>query len=167
MAPVFVLALTALTVKEIATGIDNVATDTILQKRVPEAFLGRVFAFEVLELGAGEALAYLAGGLIVDAIGPASTYVLAGATTAAAGLVRSCSSSSSLRIAATNKPRPKRTTEGHQPQRSHCVIQMVSFSAIIQVAVVAKEVRGGAKMLLRPRAHLHNREPISTSGVPK
>jgi MFS family permease len=35
----FVLALVALTVEGAATGIDNVATDTILQKRVPEAFL--------------------------------------------------------------------------------------------------------------------------------
>jgi MFS family permease len=87
LAPVFVLALTALTVEGIATGIDNVATDTILQKRVPEAFLGRVFALRFLSYSAGEALAYLAGGLIVDSIGPASTYVLAGATTAAAGLI--------------------------------------------------------------------------------
>ncbi len=87
LAPVFVLALTALTVEGIATGVDNVATDTILQERVPEAFLGRVFSLRFLSYSAGEAIAYLAGGLIVDAFGPRSTYLLAGAATAAAGLV--------------------------------------------------------------------------------
>jgi MFS family permease len=87
LAPVFVLALGALTVEGAATGIDNVATDTILQKRVPEAFLGRVFSIRFLGYSAGEALAYPAGGLLVDAFGPRSTYILAGIATATAGLL--------------------------------------------------------------------------------
>ena len=87
LAPVFVLALGALTVEGVATGIDNVATDTILQKRVPEAFLGRVFSIRFLFYSAGEALAYPTGGLLVDAVGPRSTYLLAGFATAAAGLL--------------------------------------------------------------------------------
>jgi MFS family permease len=87
LAPAFVLALGALTIEGAATGIDNVASDTILQKRVPEAFLGRVFSIRFLGYSAGEALAYLAGGLLVDAVGPRSTYILAGLATAAAGLV--------------------------------------------------------------------------------
>jgi MFS family permease len=87
LAPAFILALGALTVEGAATGIDNVATDTILQKRVPEAFLGRVFSIRFLGYSAGEALAYLAGGLLVDAVGPRSTYILAGIATAAAGLL--------------------------------------------------------------------------------
>jgi len=40
-----------------------------------------------LGYGAGEALAYLAGGVLVDALGPRSTYLLAGIMTAAAALV--------------------------------------------------------------------------------
>jgi MFS family permease len=87
LAPAFVLALGALTVEGAATGIDNVATDTILQKRVPEAFLGRVFSIRFLGYSAGEALAYPAGGLLVDAFGPRSTYILAGIATATAGLL--------------------------------------------------------------------------------
>jgi MFS family permease len=87
LAPVFVLALGALMVEGIATSIDNVTTDTVLQKRVPDAFLGRVFAVKFLSYSAGEALAYPLGGLIVDAIGPPSTYLLAGIATAAAGFV--------------------------------------------------------------------------------
>src|SRR5215217_6159507 len=87
LAPAFVLALGALTVEGAATGVDNVATDTILQKRVPEAFLGRVFSIRFLGYSAGEALAYPLGGLLVDAVGPRSTYLLAGIATAAAGLL--------------------------------------------------------------------------------
>src|SRR5215217_6586969 len=87
LAPIFVLALGALSVEGVATGIDNVATDTILQKRVPEAYLGRVFSIRFLGYSAGEALAYPLGGLLVDAVGPRSTYLLAGIATAAAGLL--------------------------------------------------------------------------------
>jgi MFS family permease len=87
LAPAFVLALGALMVEGAATGIDNVATDTILQKRVPEAFLGRVFSIRFLGYSAGEALAYPLGGLLVDAVGPRSTYLLAGIATAVAGLL--------------------------------------------------------------------------------
>jgi MFS family permease len=87
LAPAFVLALGTLMVEGAATGIDNVATDTILQERVPDAFLGRVFSIRFLGYSAGEALAYPAGGLLVDAVGPRSTYLLAGLATAAAGLL--------------------------------------------------------------------------------
>jgi MFS family permease len=87
LAPAFVLALGALTVEGAATGIDNVATDTILQERVPDAFLGRVFSIRFLGYSVGEALAYPAGGLLVDAVGPRSTYIFAGIATAAAGLL--------------------------------------------------------------------------------
>jgi MFS family permease len=87
LSPVFVLALSALMVEGTCTGIENVATDTILQKQVPDAFLGRVFAVRFLSYSAGEAIAYLAGGLIVDAVGPRSTYLLAGIATVGVGIV--------------------------------------------------------------------------------
>ena len=87
LSPTFVLALAALAVAGLANGLDNVTTDTILQKRVPEALLGRVFSVRVLSFSAGEVLAYPAGGFLVDATGPRSTYLLSGAATAAAGLL--------------------------------------------------------------------------------
>ena len=87
LSPIFVLALGALMAEGVFTGIDNVATDTILQKRVPDALLGRVFSVRFLSYSAGEALAYPVGGLLVDAIGPRSTYLLAGGATAVAGLL--------------------------------------------------------------------------------
>jgi MFS family permease len=87
LASAFTLALGALTVAGASNGIDNVTTDTILQKQVPDALLGRVFSVRFLGYSAGEALAYLAGGVIVDAVGPRATYLLAGTATATAGLL--------------------------------------------------------------------------------
>ena len=86
LSPAFVFALGALTIAGVANGIDNVTTDTILQKMVPDAFLGRVFAVRFLGFGVGEVLAYLLGGTIVDASGTRFTYLLAGVGTAAVGL---------------------------------------------------------------------------------
>ncbi len=87
LSPTFVLALGAIAVAGVANGVDNVATDTVLQERVPDAFLGRVFAARFMTFSAGEAAAYPLGGLLVDAAGPRPTYLLAGAATAAAGLL--------------------------------------------------------------------------------
>ena len=86
LSPTFVIALVALMVAGVANGIENVTTDTILQKTVPDVFLGRVFAVRFLGFSVGEALAYPLGGLIMDATSPRATYLLAGAATAAAGL---------------------------------------------------------------------------------
>jgi MFS family permease len=86
ISPAFVFALGALVVAGIANGTENVTTDTILQKRVPDAFLGRVFSVRFLGFSVGEAFAYSIGGAVVDASGARFTYLLAGASTAAAGL---------------------------------------------------------------------------------
>jgi MFS family permease len=86
LSPTFVLALGALVIAGVANGTENVTTDTILQKRVPDAFLGRVFSVRFLGFSVGEAFAYGMGGAIVDASGARFTYLLAGAATAAAGL---------------------------------------------------------------------------------
>jgi len=86
LSPAFVFALGALVVVGVANGMENVTTDTILQKRVPDAFLGRVFSVRFLGFSIGEVFAYGMGGAIVDASGARFTYLLAGAATAAAGL---------------------------------------------------------------------------------
>ena len=61
LAPTFGLALGALAVIGVANGTENVATETILQKRVPDAFLGRVFSVRFLGFSVGEILAYGCG----------------------------------------------------------------------------------------------------------
>ena len=87
LSPAFVFALGALVVVGVANGTENVTTDTILQKRVPDAFLGRVFSVRFMGFSIGEVFAYGMGGAIVDASGARFTYLLAGAATASAGLV--------------------------------------------------------------------------------
>jgi MFS family permease len=87
LSPAFVFALGALMVAGVANGTENVTTDTILQKSVPDAFLGRVFSVRFLGFSIGEVFAYGMGGAIVDASGARFTYLLAGAATASAGLV--------------------------------------------------------------------------------
>ena len=87
LSPTFLLALILLMVAGAANGVDNVVGDTILQQRVPDALLGRVFSVRFMGFGLAEALAYAAGGLLVDATGPRPAYLLAGAATAVAGLL--------------------------------------------------------------------------------
>jgi MFS family permease len=87
LSPTFALALGALAIAGVANGIDNVATDTILQKQVPDALLGRVFSVRFMGYSAAEAVAYPAGGLLVDAAGPRLTYLAAGSATAVAGVL--------------------------------------------------------------------------------
>ena len=86
ISPTFAFALGALVVAGVANGTENVTTVTILQKRVPDAFLGRVFSVNFLGFSVGEAFAYGVGGAIMDASGPRFTYLLAGVATASAGL---------------------------------------------------------------------------------
>src|SRR5215216_1261099 len=86
LSPAFVFALGAVVVAGVANGTENVTTDTIIQKRVPDAFLGRVFSVSFLGFSIGEVFAYGMGGVIVDASGARFTYLLAGGATASAGL---------------------------------------------------------------------------------
>jgi MFS family permease len=87
LSPTFVVALVALTIAGVANGIDDVTANTILQKRVPDALLGRVFAVRYLGFSAGEVLAFLLGGVIVDAAGTRFTFLFAGVATAVVGLL--------------------------------------------------------------------------------
>src|SRR5215207_946278 len=86
LSPAFVFALGALVVAGVTNGTENVITETILQKRVPDALLGRVFSVRFLGFSIGEAFAYGIGGVIVDASGARFTYLLAGVATASPGL---------------------------------------------------------------------------------
>jgi MFS family permease len=86
LSPAFVFALGALVVAGVTNGTENVITETILQKRVPDALLGRVFSVRFLGFSIGEVFAYGIGGVIVDASGARFTYLLAGVATASAGL---------------------------------------------------------------------------------
>jgi MFS family permease len=87
ISPIFVLALLAVWVQGFANAVSNVTEDTVLQERVPDSFLGRVFSVHFLAYNTGDALGLVAGGLVVDAIGPRLAYVLAGGATTVVGLL--------------------------------------------------------------------------------
>ena len=87
VSPAFAFALIFLAIAGAANGIDNVATDTVLQRRVPETFLGRVFSVRFLGFSIGEAVAYPLGGLLVDSYGARATYQVAGVATAVTGIL--------------------------------------------------------------------------------
>lgn len=87
LAPFFWAALGAFTLAGICNGVDNVSTDALLQKRVSGPFLGRVYSVLFTARTAGESLALLLGGVLVEATGPRATYVLSAAAVAAVGLL--------------------------------------------------------------------------------
>jgi MFS family permease len=57
----------------------DVASNTLLQRLVPDALLGRVFANLYGAVGASAALSYVAGGLLLDATDAPTTLIVAGA----------------------------------------------------------------------------------------
>ncbi len=87
IAPVFAAALAALALAGLANGVDNVAVDTILQRRVPDALLGRVFSVRFMSYSIAEGLSYPMGGLIVDSVGAQRTYLIAAAAITVFGLL--------------------------------------------------------------------------------
>ncbi|AHY46251.1 Transmembrane secretion effector [Rubrobacter radiotolerans] len=87
VAPTFALVLAAFAVAGTCNGLDNVTTDALLQKRVPESFLGRVYSVLFLFRSVGEVAALAAGGFIVVVLGPQDSYLLAAAAMLLFGIV--------------------------------------------------------------------------------
>ena len=56
-----------------------IATETIIQQRVPRGMIGRVYGFtsSAISLGLGIAMAF--GGFLVDATSPRATFLIAAA----------------------------------------------------------------------------------------
>lgn len=65
-------------VRGIGIAAMDVAVNTIVQRTVPAAMLGRVFGNLYGAVGVAAALAYVGGGLLLDATDPRTTFVLAG-----------------------------------------------------------------------------------------
>jgi MFS family permease len=73
----------------------DVAANTMLQRIVPPALLGRVFGSLYGAIGVAAALAYLLGGLLLDRTTPRITFVIAGA----GGLLATLATAAALRHA--------------------------------------------------------------------
>lgn len=78
LAPNLGLAAGAQSVGGLGNGIQNVASATLIQERVPRGLLGRVFGLFGTAAYAGSAIAYGLAGILLDATSPRVTFVVGG-----------------------------------------------------------------------------------------
>lgn len=83
LAPAFALAVAMQGLGGAGNGLENVANDTLVQRTVPRALLGRAFGAVYGGASVGENVAFAAGGPLVDLIGARGTYIVAGCGTLA------------------------------------------------------------------------------------
>jgi MFS family permease len=72
IAPLIALVAVAQAIAGVGNAVDVVALDTLVQQSVPREMLGRVFGLVGTAAPAGHALAFAAGGFLVDFFGPRS-----------------------------------------------------------------------------------------------
>jgi MFS family permease len=77
-APALSLAIAAAAVGGAGNGLQDIATDTILQQQVPRRLLGRVVGAVYAASFSGELTAYALAGPLVDAFGPRAPTIAAG-----------------------------------------------------------------------------------------
>lgn len=85
LAPALGVAAVAQAVAGGANSLEVIATDTLVQQRVPAPLRGRLFGAVSTSAQVGSGVAYAVGGPLVAAVGPRTTFVIAGAG-AVAGL---------------------------------------------------------------------------------
>jgi MFS family permease len=85
--PVFAWAVGLFVVGGAGNGIANVARRSLIHHRTPERLHGRVFAANAALLSSGQIAAVALGGILVEAIGPRATLMLAGAGTVAVSII--------------------------------------------------------------------------------
>ena len=62
----------------LANGVENVASATLIQERVPREMLGRVIGLFGTAASAGSALAYILAGVLLDLTSPRVTFIVGG-----------------------------------------------------------------------------------------
>lgn len=87
VAPAVWFAVAAQAVSGAGNGADNVASDTLLQRSVPRAMLGRVFGLTSTAAFVGGGLAYAAGGPLLDATSARTVFFIGAAGTFAVVLL--------------------------------------------------------------------------------
>ena len=80
-APIAAVAFAAQALGGAGNGMENVAADTLIQQTVPKDMLGRAFGLSTTAAFIGGAIAYAAGGLLLELTSSRAVFVIAGAGT--------------------------------------------------------------------------------------
>lgn len=86
LAPAIAGAVVAQGIGGLGNGLGNVGGDTLIQRSVPSAMLGRVFGLAKTAAFLGSGLAYAIGGVLVDVMSPRAVFVVASAGVLAASI---------------------------------------------------------------------------------
>jgi MFS family permease len=78
VAPILALVAVGQAVAGVGNAVEVVAMDTLVQQATPREMLGRVFGLVGTAAPAGHALAFAAGGFLVDAFSPKTVFLIAG-----------------------------------------------------------------------------------------
>ncbi len=84
LAPAVAVAVLTQATAGFGNGLENIANDTLIQCTVPRALLGRVFGVVYSGAFFASALAYAAGGPLLDRTSPRTVFMIAGSGTLAA-----------------------------------------------------------------------------------
>lgn len=94
MAPAIALAIVMQTVRGVGNAWVGVGADTLVQREVPLAVRGRVFANLYGGVGLAAGISYVVGGALVDPLGPRVVLVAGGAAGLACAAIAAWASSS-------------------------------------------------------------------------
>lgn len=89
LAPVLAVAIAFQIFAGSGNGIDNIARDTLIQRTVPDAMLGRVYGLTGTAAFLSSGIAYAAGGALLGVFSARTIFMIAGAGTFAAVLLAS------------------------------------------------------------------------------
>jgi MFS family permease len=87
LLPTLLAVAAAQAVAGVGNGVENVATDTLVQRITPRHLLGRVFGAVATAAQLGSAVAYVAAGPLLAAVGPRGAFLVGGAGSGLALLV--------------------------------------------------------------------------------
>lgn len=78
LAPDLAIGVAAQAVAGAGNGLENTATDTLLQQHTPEPQLGTVFGTVTAAAYLGQLLAYTVAAPLIDTLGPRATFLISG-----------------------------------------------------------------------------------------
>jgi len=87
LAPIVAIALVAQAIAGAGNGVDNIASETLIQQEVPDHLLGRVFGVATTAANLGAGLAALLGGVMLEFASPRTVMVIGGAGALVVALV--------------------------------------------------------------------------------